>query len=240
MAIPATTDYCGLATTFANSLVPVSDEENPSPSKYQPQGQDGSFIATEVYGEDAAPTNTYKLKADIEADAGDLVLNSVTTIDSNKYYALEQVTISTSGGAAPAISATCRRVEAGATDAANCLYEIPAFVLKTLQHAQDIFSALTLTGSGCVFTQLDATIGCTVNPESANGILIASDANSGVITITGTILQGGTTAPTLSAATGWTITQAPACAKSENQYKSYSFEVQKILAKTAPTSASQS
>lgn len=238
MAIPAKTDYCGLATTFADSLVPVSDEENPSPSKYQPQGQDGSFIATEVYGEDAAPTNAYKLKADIDADEGDLVLNSVTTIDGKK-YALEQVSISTSGGAAPAISATCRRVEAGATDEANCLYEIPAFVLKTLQHAQDIFSALTLTGSGCVFTQLDAVIGCTVNPESANGILIASDANSGVITITGTILQSGTTAPTLAAATGWTITQAPACSNPENQYKSYSFEVQKILAKTAPT-ASQS
>lgn len=238
MAIPAKTDYCGLATTFANSLVTVADEENPSPSKYQPQGQDGSFIATEVYGEDAAPTNTYKLKADIDADAGDLVLNSVTTIDGKK-YALEQVTISTSGGAAPAITATCRRVEAGATDAANCLYEIPAFVLKRIQHAQDIFSALTLTGSGSVFTQLDATIGCTVNPESANGILIASDANSGAITITGTILQSGTTAPTLSAGTGWTITQTPACSNPENQYKSYSFEVQKILAKTAPT-ASQS
>lgn len=238
MAIPAKTDYCGLATTFANSLVTVADEENPSPSKYQPQGQDGSFIATEVYGEDAAPTNTYKLKADIDADAGDLVLNSVTSI-GHKEYALEQVTISTSGGAAPAISATCKRVEAGATDAANCLYEIPAFALKTHQHAQDIFSALTLEGSECVFTQLDAAIGCTVNPESANGIIVASDANSGVITITGTILQSGTTAPTLTATPGWTITQAPACSNPENQYKSYSFEVQKILAKTAPT-ASQS
>ena len=234
MPIPAKTDYCGLATTFANSLVTVDDAENLGPSKYQPQGQDGSFIATEVYGEDAAPTNSYKLKADIDADAGDLVLNSVVTID-NKKYALEQVSISTSGGSAPTIQATCKRVEPGATDAANCLYEIPAFKLLTKQHAQDIFSALTLTGSGCVFTQLDAVIGCTVNPESANGIIIASDANSGVITVSGTILQSGSTAPTLAAASGWVITQVPNCTNPENQYKSYAFEAQLILAKTAPS-----
>ena len=232
MAIPAKTDYCGLATTFSTELVTVSDAENLSTEKYQPTGQDGSFAATEIIMTTAAPSNTYKLKADISAAAGDVNLNSITTF-GGKTFALEQITISTSGGSAPTVSATCKEVESDADDSTQCLYEIPAWALTTKQHAQDIFSALTLTGTGCVFTQIDTTIGCTVNPEPANGTLIASDANSGVITITGTILQTGTTAPTLAAASGWTVTQAPNCNNPENQYKSYSFEVQKILAKAA-------
>jgi len=243
MAFANKTDFCGLvaATTPSGGsavLVIRSANENATAEKYQPQGQDGSFLATEVFGADSAPSNAYGLKANLSAAAGAIKLNKVTVIgtgDNAKNYALESLTIKTSAGAAPTVDATCQEIEAGATDAAQCHYSVPAFAVTTKHHAQDIFSALVLSGSGCSFTELSATIGGSINKDKVEGVKISSDINSGVITITGTVLQTGDTAPTLGVTSnaGWVITGPLNCTNPEAAYKSYSFEVQKVLAKDA-------
>lgn len=229
-------DYCGLTaiTELAAALLIRDDNENGSVEKYQPNGGDGSFLGTEVFGQDSAPTNAYGLKADLNLAAGKIKLNKITTVDG-KNYALESIEIATAGGSAVKISATCQEIEAGATDAAQAHCSVPALKLSKLHIAQILFDAFTLTGTGCTLTECKATIGSTINKDKVEGVKISSDINSAVITVSGTILQSGSTAPTIEAATGWVITQPLNRTNPESAYKSYAFELQLVLPKTQPT-----
>ena len=235
MAFQAKNDYCGLTaiTALSSALTIRDDAENATKETYQAQGQDGSFLAIEAYGDDAAPTNSYGIKAGgFTLSAGDVSLNAITTIN-NKNYALESINITTAAGAAPTMSATAQLVESGAADATQCLYEVPALTVTSKQHAQILFSSFTLTGSGCSLTECSATIGGTVNKDKVAGVIIASDINSGLVTVTGTILQTGSTAPTVTPATGWVLTKPPTCTNPETAYKNYTFELQLPLAKAS-------
>ena len=87
MAFAVKTDYCGLiaATTpstqdAVSPLVIRDATENVSVEKYQPQGADGSFVGTEIYGQDSAPSNSYGLRADLKLEDGAIKLNKVTTV----------------------------------------------------------------------------------------------------------------------------------------------------------------
>lgn len=236
MAFATKTDYCGLTaiTELADKLVIKEDAENVSVEKYQPQGEDGSFLGTEVFGADSAPTNSYGVKGNISLAAGKIKLNKVTTIGTApnaKSYALESITITTAAGAAPTVAAVCQEIEAGAADANQCHYSLPALAFTTKQHAQILFGAFTISGTGCVLTDCSATAGGTINKDKVAGVKISSDINSGVITVSGNILQNGSTAPTITAADGWVVTQPPNCTNPETAYKTYAFELQKVLAK---------
>lgn len=236
MAFQTKTDYSGLTSVIGSSIVLRDDNPNDSIETYFPTGQDGSYVAGEVYGPDSAPTNSFGVKSTIEVDDGDIKLGKVTTVGegaSAKKFKLESIEIVTAGGSVVTFSATSQEVEADATD--DCVYEVPAFTLTTKQHAQDIFSALTLTGTGCEFTNLRARIVCTVGKDKVAGAKISSDIGQGMIEITGTILQTGTTAPTLAIAsgkTGWVISQPPTAPTPEAAYKEWSFTVRKNLVKS--------
>lgn len=233
MAFQTKTDYSGLTSLIGSSLVIRDDNPNDSVETYFPQGQDGSFVAGEVYGQDSAPTNTFGLKANLVHTEGTIKLGKVTSIgdgSSAKKYKLESIEITTGSATPVGFSVTSQEVESGATD--DCVYDVPAFAVTTKQHAQDIFSALTLNGSGCEFTQLTARIACSVNKDKVAGMKISSDINSGVIEITGTILQTGTTDPTLAVAEGWVISQPPTAPTPETAYKTWSFTVRKNLKKS--------
>lgn len=196
------------------------------------------LAGTEIYGEDSAPSNSYGLKGDISLAAGKIKLNKVKTIGDGqaaKCYALESIQIGTGAGSAPTISATCQEIEAGVSDANQCHYSVPALTLTKKHHAQILFGAFTLTGNGCTLTECAATIGGSINKDKVEGVKISSDINSGVITVTGTVLQTGATEPTLAAANGFVITSPLNCTNPEAAYKSYTFELQLILAKDAVT-----
>lgn len=243
MAFAAKTDYCGLMTSTAfNGKIKIRDDaDNASVEKYQPTGQDGSFIATEVYGEDAAPTNNYAFVADVSAAAGSVKLNAITVIgsdDAAKNYALEQFVISTSGGAAPTLAATCQLIEHGSSDEEQCHYSVPAFSLKKKNHAQDVFGAFTLSGAGCHLTECTATVGGSISKTRVAGETVASDIGQGVITVTGSVIQNGTVAPTVTANEGWVVTSALARTNAETAYPTYEFELQMILAKDKDADAS--
>ena len=248
MAFANKTDYCGLTDVAAltTSLLVKDDAENLSVEKYQPQGQDGSFIATEVYGEDRAPTNNYALAADISVTAGAIKLNAIKSINfgttenpDNHNFALESFNITTSAGTAPSISATCQEIESTATDAAQCHYSIPAFTLTKKHHAQILFNAFTITGANCHLIDCAAAIGGSISKDKVEGVKVSSDIASGVITITGSILQSGSAKPVIAATenSGFILTQPLTCTNPEAAYKTYTFELQKMLAKDVPTAA---
>lgn len=230
MAFKAKVDYCGLTANDAlkDALLIKDDNPNESRQKYQPQGQDGSYVLTEVYGEDSSPSNNYGLKKDLSLAAGAVKLNAVTKV-GGKCYALEKISIGTGASKAVTISASCKQIEADATDSAQCHYPVPALTLTRKQHAQILFGAFTVTGGE--LTECSAAIGGSVSTDKVAGVTISSDINSGVITVSGKILQTGDEKPTVNVADGWVLTVAPSGANPETAYPEYSFEVEKILAK---------
>lgn len=236
MAFAVKIDYCALVAKSDGALSIRDDAENASSEKYQPTGGDGAYADLEVYGDDAAPSNSYALAADLELDEGDLQGGKVNTVDGKKYM-LESVNWSTTGGSAPTISATSQLVESSATD--GCLFDFPALDLKARHHAQDAFGILNLTGAGCQFTTIGGSMGCKIDKNKNAGVILTSDPIQGVATCTGTILQTGSTPPTLAlkqeaTTAGWVITRKPTCTNPESAKKSYTFTVERNLTKTLP------
>lgn len=241
MAFHQKTDHCGLTANDAtkDSLVIRDDNENASSETYAPQGQDGAILGIEVFGDDSAPSNTYGIKANIDTDDGDIMLNSITEADGKK-FALESLQVTTSAGAAPTLSATSQEIETDAEDENQCKFEVPALAVSTKWHAQKIFKAnpFTLAGKGCSLAACSATIGCQIGKDKVAGLKIGSDAHSGLATLTGSILQNGNVqgneAPTVEPTNGWMLTKRPSCANPEAAYKKWSFELQLPLRKIHP------
>ena len=252
MAFHVKTDFSGLTevTGLTAALVIKDANENGSIEKYQPRGLDGSFLTIEVFGADMSPTNSFGIKAPgFSVAANAIKLNSCKTVNlgtqqaaDNHTFALESFQITTSAGSAPTMSAAMKEIEATATDANQCHYAVPAFSVSSKHHAQILFGAFALTGAGCTLTECSATVGCTVNQDKVAGVKIGSDANSGVITVTATILQTGSTKPTVTLPEGCGFVQtAPlTCSNPETAYKSWTCEFQRILTKTEPTGSGSS
>ena len=230
-------DFCGLSKKSDKILV-RDHQLNGSVEKYQPQGQDGSFDqGTEVFGEDTAPSNSYALKAPgVEFNDGDIKPGEVTEID-DKSYALESFEIETAAGSAVKFTAKSKEIESGTDATVQCKYLVPAFSLSTKQRAQILFGAFTLSGKGCTLTACKASIGGSVNVDKIAGVKISSDINSGILTVTGTILRSANVkdneAPIVTPADGWVLTQPPEPTENnpETEYPTYEFELQKPLVK---------
>ena len=237
MAFFQKTDFCGLSAVNNNILI-RDDAENISQEKYQPNGQNGAYCDLEVYGEDSAPTNSYAIKGDLDIAAGAIKIGKITTIGENaaaKKYALESFKIGTAGGSVPTLSATSQLVESDADAETACYAEVPAFKLSKRHHAQILFGAFELEGEKCELTACNATVGGTIGKDKLVGVPIGSDLNSVAITVSGTVLQIGDTAPTITPAEGWKLTQKPTPTNPETAKKEYAFELEKNLPIIDPT-----
>jgi hypothetical protein len=230
-------DFCGFSKKSDKILV-RDHQLNGSVEKYQPQGQDGSFDqGTEVFGEDTAPSNSYGIKAPgVEFNDGDIKLGEVTVIDE-KSYALESFEIETAAGSAVKMTAKSKEIESDTDATVQCKYPIPAFKISTKQRAQILFAAFTLSGKGCSLTNCKVVGGGSINVDKIAGAKISSDINSGILTVTGTILRSanveGNEAPSVTPADGWVLTQPPEPTENnpETEYPTYEFELQKPLVK---------
>lgn len=229
MAFATKDDFCGLTTAFHTQLKIRESNDGLSMEKYQPVGEDGAFITTDVFGEKMAPSCTYGLKAKITATAGTVKLGKIATV-GNKKFALQSITIGTAAASVVTVSANAVQVEDDADDSACTHFDVPAFTVDTKQVTQDIFSCCTVSGGSK--TSMSATIACTVSPDDVAGVIISSDANSAVITVTGTILVASSSAdaPTVTASEGWVVTKNPDRKNPEKSGRTFDFELQKILA----------
>lgn len=234
MAFLEKTDFCGLAAKFQNAIQVRDDNENASSQTYAPATNDGDIFVEEVYGDDSAPSNNYAIKATVNNTANDplkIGAGAVKTVNQKK-FALETLTVNTSAGTPVAISATCQELEADAADTGTC-FIIPPFKIETKHKAQDIFGAINSV-TNATMTQLNHTIGCTITKDKIAGLNISSDANSGLITITGRLLQKSTAqnaaAPTITVTDGWTIRQKLTRTNPESSYPEYAFTLTRALA----------
>lgn len=255
MAFAVKIDFGGLVEATKKNNQPVlkirDHDLNGSVEKYQPTGQDGSFVGTDIFGEHANPKNTYALIADLEVECGGIKLNKFVSITEGeeqsavtKKYALEEVVITTKGGEPVKITASAKEIEDGADANNQAYYWIPAFSVFTKQEAQDVFGAFTMVGQNCHLTECESKLSCVVKPDDVEGVYVSSDCNSGVITVSGKILSTAGVKPTVTPkaeavslgnqmTSNWVLTNAPKLTESnpEKAAKEYSFELQLALKK---------
>lgn len=226
MAFISKVDYYGIAD--GTSLVCTSSADGNSASTAEATGADGSIVASETYGESKSPSCDYALKAAWTPTA--LKLGTVNEV-GDESFVLANVTINTAGGSAPTVAASGEQVEADAT--ATCTYTVPTFTLPVTHHAQTLFSAFTLTGTGCHLQSANYTISASISKGEKDGSTLSHDVNGGRIDAAVTIIQTGTTEPTLSAGTGWSVTSPLTCSNPDSNYPTWTATVTKYLQKDA-------
>lgn len=149
MSWQAKTDFFGLATA-ANGLEVTESNENKTASTAEGHNEKGDVVAFEVFGETMSPSNSYVLGKDLTLSTLPKCGAPITgpTGYTGKKFTLGSITISTSAGAPPTIQATGEEIPSGTTHS-DCTYTFPSTTLKLCHHAQILWDAFTLGGTGC-------------------------------------------------------------------------------------------
>lgn len=185
-----------------------------------------------MYGHVASPTCDYAIKASLANDPKDVVLGGVTTVGEGsnaKHYCLTEVTIQTSAGGVPTVSAKGEQVPSATP---SCKYTIEdGLAVSQKCHSQILLSAYTLTGTGCHATDTSYTFACNFNPTTKDGEYLAWDVSEGRIEASITVVQTGETAPTLSAGQGWIMTSPLTQTNPDSDFPTWTGTVVKYLQK---------
>ncbi len=225
MAFLVKLDYFGIADT---AIVVKSSTEGASQSVAEAKGADGAIVATTIYGRTAAPSCDYALKGNVTKAEGDLALGEVKEVNE-KSYALTNVTINTSAGGEPTISASGEQVEDNAT--AGCKFSLPAFNLLTRHHAQILMEAFTFTGTGCHLQSANYTASCNLAKGTKDGDCLAHDVIEGKIECAVEFVQTGADAPVVTPGEGWILTSPLTLTNSDSSYGTWGCTLTKYLAK---------
>ena len=223
MALKTKTDYYGLSSSGWE----VSDTSENRSVGYvaEAQGPDGFLVAVDADGEIVAPEVNYVATSD--ATLNSVVLGSVKTILGKK-VALGGITINTSAGAAPTMTATGSQIEDNGS--AHCTCTLGGISVDSLYHAQDfgLFSV-----SNGQLTQSTLTINGDIATTTVDGVIKSSDLVGGSIEVTGTIVgvtdAGAIATPTVTISTpsgnvlSGVMTQPVSETNPNGDFPSYSF-----------------
>jgi len=220
------------------TLVVDSVSPNRTNKTVEAANEDGDVIACEVMEARESPTVAYSLKASLSGNgAKNIVLGGVTTVTlggTSKYFCLTSVTLGTSAGNTPTVSASGEQVCSATPNSTYTLTKALEILAKA--KAQILAEAFTLAGTKCHVNSCSAAFEVKFVPVENNGTLIAWDVTDGRITVTVNVTQGGSDEPTLTAASGWTMTAVPDDPHADSSYKSWTCTFTKFLAKDQPSS----
>lgn len=205
MSFQAKTDYFGLSTGSGSTFVITDSSENKSAQVATGQDEKGDVVAYEVYGEEMAPACSYVINAN--STLGTIKIGEAITVTgiSDKKFTITNVSISTAAGSPPKIDVSGSQIPNTVTHT-DCTYTIPAATLEVCHHAQILWSAFTLGGTGCYLTQANYTASGDLTKATKDGTTISFDIANGQLVADITIQQTGNTVPTVTAGSGWVIT----------------------------------
>lgn len=232
MAFQNKTDYCGLGSVSGLEL--KANSLGKSAQFLEKSGQNGSIVATELFGQVASPSCDYAVSGDVALSS--ISLGSGILFDTTHQVALSSVTINTTAGDMPTVSASAVQIEDGTThtEGTVCKYSLPSIALDCAAHAQD-FDAFTLTGTDCVLQECSLEASADIVTSMVNGEPKASDAVAGKIVVSATIGKYGTAVPTVAAKSGWVQSSALDCSDPDSDFPTYTVSFEKILTATTPT-----
>lgn len=237
MAFQTKTDPWGISGTGKYlSLVSVTD--NKSASVAEARNENGDVVATTMYGVQYSPAYEYRV-----AGSGNVAipsLGSVVTTTMADGTSVKLIptnwTLNTTSGGETTFSLTAESVPSGVT--AICPYQIDCGSVSVgpCQHAKILFSCATLGGTGCYLQSANYNGSCTLGRATKDGDTIAVGVTNGRITAALTIIQTGSTAPTLTAGSGWDITAPLSCTNPDADYPTWTATLTKYLAAAEPSS----
>lgn len=232
MAFIAKKDYCGCA--ISGKLECSSDQMGASSSDVTAADDGGTIVASTNVSGGKAATNGYDIKADVPFTSTNIIkLGKVNTVDSAKYM-LTGVTFGTASGSPSNFSASATDVESSAETGAY--YALPGFTLPKTHKAAMLFSEATITGAGCsaISVAYSAGITGTVDRDEL-GAPNSSGVSAGFLTSTITIQQSASTVPTVTAGTGWHISNELTQTNSKGAYPTWTVSLTKYLERTEPS-----
>ena len=222
-------DYFGLAD--GTMLVCSSSEDGRSNEVASATGHDGTIVAHNVYGEKIAPSNEYVMKAvTFSKNEGELAIGQIHKLEDNQTcICLGSLSIGTSAGSAPTISASGEQVEDNSTG--NCLFKIPAISLTKKHHAQILFNAFSFTGTGIHLKSASYDITASITKGQKEGKCLTHDVVEGKIACSVEFLSVSGNKPTLTPGDGWEVTSVLSSSNPDADWPTWSATLTMYLTK---------
>lgn len=229
-------DYFGLGTSSSDALKVTSSNENRSKQSASGANLYGDAAVVDSWGETAAPSAEYVVVAALtQATFPDL--GTVKTVDGiGNPVVLGGVSIRTSTGAAPTVSASGQMVQTGAAQLRK--YELPAFSLTPRHRAQDFMglcdikkgSATADASEDYGLESVEADFPIEFTLAQPKGEVVNYDLHGGMATCSFTMNWYASTAPTVSltsaaTALGASISSPVAKSCPEGGYTQYTWTV---------------
>ena len=221
-------DFCGLGGEF---LKVKSANTNNSSQYLEKLGQDGSIVATKLYGtKNASPSNEYVI---LKAGTISVQIGKVTTVDG-KRYALQSVTVKKTAGGEPTVSATAVRIE-DTTDGEDQMFEAVTLNVDPEETAEFAIGTNPVSGNDCEVTEVTTTVSGTVSPHNVNGDPVASGVHSGKVEVDVTVGQYGENEPAfadnLGSGSGFEKSAIENPDETDSDLPSWTVKYEKTLAK---------
>ena len=224
MAFLTKVDPFGIASS---TLAVKSTSDGNSGSVAEATDENGTIVAQESYGNRMSPSAEYALKKETTFD--EIVLGGVSTYKT-KRVVLTQLTINTSAGGEPTISASGEEIETSADGTCPASYTIPEFTLGVCHHAKILFSAFSISGTGCYLNSANYTAQCENGTAMIEGAVVAHGVYGAYLEVTAEIISTSGTVPTVTPGTGWVVSSPLAETNPDAEYPTYSITLRKPIA----------
>lgn len=231
MAFLTKVDPFGISSS---TLAVKSTSDGNSGSVAEATDENGTIVAQESYGNRMSPSAEYALKKETTFD--EIVLGGVSTYKT-KRVVLTQLTINTSAGGEPTISASGEEIEASADGTCPATYTIPEFTLGVCHHAKILFSAFSISGTGCYLNSANYTAQCENGTAMIEGAVVAHGVYGAYLEVTAEIIATSGTAPTVTPGQGWVVSSPLAETNPDAEYPTYSITLRKPIAKDSASSS---
>lgn len=213
----------------------MSVTDNKSSSVAEARNENGDVVATTIYGVQYAPLYEYKVSGNGNLAIpkfGAPVTATMADGTSVKLF-MTNWALNTGAGSETTFSITAGSIPNTVT--AICPYQIDCGEVEIgpCQHAKLLFSCATLGAAGCYLQTANYAGSCTLGRPTKDGDVIAAGVTDGRITAALTILQTGTTAPTLTLGTGWETTSPLTCTNPDAANATWTTTLTKYLAAAA-------
>ena len=238
MAFREKIDYCGLSKNTNGALKVLSTEESKATQEATAMGENGDIVATEVFGETESPTCEYAVAQEW---TGNIVLGSINEVlgddGNNHYYCLTEVSLGSSAGGYPTLSAKCEGVP---DNRKSCTYTIQNVKLLPKCHSQILLDGFTYSGEGVHLTECTATISANFNDSTKDGNRLAWDVTEGQITMSCTFVSTKGNKPVVNLKDDtWIMSSPLTCSNPDSDFPTYSCEVHHYLTKDVQTEGTQ-
>lgn len=227
------TDYCGIGDS-ANLQV-ASHSVSESNSVAEAHGPCGQIVAFHEYGSQKSASNDYKVAG---TKALTIQLGKTKSVGDGEFFALNNVSISTSAGGETTVSASAESVPSAST----AYFEAAGWSVDTSFCAKllgDFAEQADHEDNAYYLQSANYTFSCSINKAQKEGEDIAWDISDGKIEASFEVMQiGGSLAepsfPTIPEVGGaWCVSSPWSVSNPDSDYPTWSITFTKYLTKTS-------